>query len=262
VLFHPCDKDVARMGPPDSCSPRSAKAKDPSTSSGQAQGHPASSHVPQFDQLARVYRWMEYATFGPWLWRCRCAFLPELGECRQALVLGDGDGRFTARLLGANREIKVDAVDASAAMLRALARRAAANAARLRVECADVRAWQARGARYDAVVTHFFLDCLTAEEVQALAERMRDALDAGGRWVISEFAVPEGWFGHAVARGVVSMLYAAFGVLTGLRVRTLPDYAAGLRAWGFVLEKRRVWLGGLLASEVWRAEDRAQNDCA
>jgi SAM-dependent methyltransferase len=205
-----------------------------------------------FDGLAAVYRWMEYASFGPWLWRCRCAFLAEMVTCRRALVLGDGDGRFAARLLETNPGIEVDAVDASAAMLRALEGRAGAHGARLYTECADARAWRARGADYDLVATHFFLDCLTTEEVRALAATIRGVTSDGARWVISEFAVPQGWFGRLVARPMVATLYAAFGLMTGLRVRRLPDYGAALESVGFVLEKKRAWLGGLLVSEVWR----------
>jgi ubiquinone/menaquinone biosynthesis C-methylase UbiE len=205
-----------------------------------------------FDGLARIYRWMEYASFGPRLWRCRCAFLAEMSTCRRALVLGDGDGRFTARLLAVNSEIEIDAVDASAAMLRALDERARAHGARLHAQCIDARAWRARGAEYDLVVTHFFLDCLTTEEVQALAAKIRGTTNEGARWVVSEFAVPQGWFGRWIARPVVAMLYAAFGLMTGLRVRRLPDYGAAMESCGFVREKQRRWLGGLLVGAIWR----------
>jgi hypothetical protein len=70
--------------------------------------------------------------------------------------------------------------------------------------------------------------------------------------VISEFAVPTTRFGRWVARPLVAFLYRAFGLLTGLDIRQLPDYAAGLQAAGFVLEQRRTMLGGLLTAEAWR----------
>lgn len=41
-----------------------------------------------FDWIARPYRWMEYATFGRALERCRNRFLTELRDCRSALALG------------------------------------------------------------------------------------------------------------------------------------------------------------------------------
>ncbi len=210
---------------------------------------------PNLNRLARLYRWMELVSFGPWLSWCRCAFLGELGGCRRALVLGEGDGRFAARLLRSNSQVEIDAVDASAAMLRALVRRAGPHADRLAVHCGDVRLWKPARPPYDLIVTHFFLDFLTGEEVQALAARLHGAVTPSSMWLVSEFAVPEGWFGRLVARPVVRGLYWAFGWLTGLTVRNLPDHSAALRRSGFTLAKRRVWLRGLLVSELWLAPD-------
>lgn len=216
--------------------------------------------APDFNRLARLYRWMEWATFGPWLWWCRCAFLPEIRACRRAVVLGDGDGRFTARLLAANPTIEIDAVDASSAMLQSLARRAGAHSIRVRIHLADARQWQPtefrENQRIDLIVTHFFLDCLTTDEVQSLAEKLRGAVSPHALWVVSEFAVPAGWFGRWVARPLVAALYRVFGWLTRLTVRALPDYPATLRQAGFTLQKRRTWMGGLLASELWSISPR------
>jgi ubiquinone/menaquinone biosynthesis C-methylase UbiE len=212
------------------------------------------SAAPNFNRLAGIYGWMEVASFGPWLERCRFAFLSELGHRRNALVLGDGDGRFTTRLLGTNAEVRVDAVDASEAMLRALMRRAGANAARVRTHYADIRQWEPAGGSYDLVASHFFLDCLTTEEVEALARRVHRALTPEAIWVVSEFAVPEDWFGRIVARPIVWGLYRAFRWLTGLNVHVLPKYHEALRRSGFRLEERREWIWGLLVSEMWRPE--------
>ena len=197
---------------------------------------------------------MEMFSFGPWLQRCRCAWLDRLANCRRALVLGDGDGRFTARLLDKNPAVTLDAIDASPAMLRALIRRAGAHGGRVRAHRADVRELQPGKSVYDLVVTHFFLDCLTAAEVTALAKMVRSAITDGARWVVSDFAVPPNRFGRWIARPLVAALYFAFGWLTGLRIRTLPDYAAALGEAGFELERKRTWLGGLLRSEVWLAK--------
>lgn len=213
-----------------------------------------SERPPDFDRLATIYRWMEYASFGPWLWRCRCEFLCDLRGCRYAAVLGDGDGRFTARLLATNSVVQVDAVDTSEAMLRSLARRAGAEAGRIRLNRADARHWQPSVQVYDAVITHFFLDCLTTDEVRNLAKKTRGSVSGTAVWVVSEFAVPEGWFMRRLGGAVVSLLYRVFGLLTGLAPRTLPDYAAALRDAGFMLEQRRTRLGGLLVSELWRLQ--------
>ncbi|MGO9336178.1 MAG: class I SAM-dependent methyltransferase [Terracidiphilus sp.] len=212
---------------------------------------------PDFNRLARFYRWMEFFSFGPWLGLTRRTFLGDLVHCQHALVLGDGDGRFTGRLLQANPTIRVDAVDASGAMLQALLGRAASHADRVRVHVADVRAWQPTApiaaAPYDLIVTHFFLDCLTTEEIETLAEKLHSAVAPGALWIVSEFAIPPGWFGRFIALPLVSSLYFSFGWLTGLEVRSLPDHAAALLRSGFRRLDRRSRLGGLLIAERWSA---------
>jgi hypothetical protein len=206
---------------------------------------------PNFNRMVRAYKWMELATFGPWLWRCRCAFIDKLGASRRALILGDGDGRFTARLLTQNPGIEIDAVDASHAMLQALVHRAGASAHRIRTHWTDARVFEPSLPACDLIVTHFFLDCLTTDEVAALAARLRKSITPSVIWLISEFAVPKGWFGRLVACPAISALYFAFWLLTGLSVRQLPDYSGALINAGFTRIRKHEWLAGLLVSELW-----------
>jgi hypothetical protein len=210
---------------------------------------------PDFNRLARLYRWMEFFSFGPWLGLTRRTFLGDLAHRRRALVLGDGDGRFTGRLLRVNPAVRVDAVDSSAAMLQALLRRAGPHADRVRVHLSDARDWKPPAAiaapPYDLIVTHFFLDCLTTREIESLAARLRSAVSPGTLWIVSEFAVPPGWFGRFIALPLVKTLYFSFGLLTGLQIRALPDHSAALRQTGYSLLDRRNRLGGLLIAEKW-----------
>ena len=210
---------------------------------------------PNFNRIARLYCWMEFFSFGPWLALTRRAFLPGLIHTRHALVLGDGDGRFTARLLRENKSIRIDAVDASAAMLDALLRRAEPHAGRVQVHLADIRNWQPPAPvvapPYDLIATHFFLDCLTTREILTLAGKLRSSCTGSALWVVSEFAVPPSWAGRMIARPLLATLYLSFGLLTGLAVRTLPNHQAALQGAGFTLLERRSRLGGLLIAELW-----------
>jgi SAM-dependent methyltransferase len=195
---------------------------------------------------------MEYLSLGTMLERTRWWALDAgwLDGCRRALVLGDGDGRFTARLLERNPGVQVEAVDASAGMLRLLERRCARFGERLRVRCGDARAMKfADGA--DVVVTHFFLDCLEQDEVYGLVQRVCGGLAPGAIWVVSEFRVPSGWL-RWPAWLLVRGLYLSFRVLTGLRVTQLPHYEAALSEAGFARVVERSLLGGVLVSQVFR----------
>jgi Methyltransferase domain len=214
--------------------------------------------APDFDRLAHIYRWMEWFSFGPFLWRCRCAFLNVLKDRHAALVVGDGDGRFTAQLLRENSHITVDAVDASGAMLRELHRRARSNSSRLQIHLSDARAFLPAQRDYDLVVTHFFLDCLSTADVERLAVRLRGHASGDAVWVVSEFAVPAGWYGRVVARPVIRFLYWIFGWLTGLGIRDLPNHRLALTKAGWSFSQGRRWLGGMLVNELWRLNPRSE----
>ena len=206
-----------------------------------------------FDLIAKPYRWLEYLTFGPALTRCRNHFLPALADRRRALIVGDGDGRFTARLLASNPHLEAAAIDLSPAMLALLTRRVAAAHStahtRLRTHLADARTFVPSGP-YDLVVTHFFLDCLTQPELEALTLRLRPHLTPNALWLISDFRIPSGPM-RFPARTLIRSLYVGFQVLTNLRTTHLPDYAAALASASLSRTTQHLSLAGLLTTELW-----------
>ena len=209
-----------------------------------------------FDRLAKPYRWMEYLSFGKALERCRFRCLPDLGAAENALVLGDGDGRFAAHLLRAAPGCRLHAVDSSPAMLLALQERCGA-AHRVTTHCADLAQGLPAAIHtesFDAVATHFFLDCLTTAEVDVLAERVRPLLRTNACWAVSEFDIPRGAMGLPSAL-IVRALYLSFRALTGLRTQRLPDYRSAMERHGFVCSTRVTSLGGLLLSELWKLQE-------
>jgi SAM-dependent methyltransferase len=217
---------------------------------------------PSFDRIARPYRWLEYLAFGPALTRCRNHFLPALAGRRHALILGDGDGRFTAGLLAYNPHLHADAVDISPAMLALLTRRAHAAhptaQARLRCHVADACTFAPAGC-YDLVVTHFFLDCLTQPDLSNLAARLRPHLTPNALWLVSDFRIPTGplrW----PARALVRSLYLSFRILTGLLTTRLPDHAAALTSADLTRTTQQLSLGGVLTTELWASPTSAPHN--
>lgn len=142
-------------------------------------------------------------------------------------------------------------MDASSAMLKELIRHAGKKASRIHAECADIRDRVPAGEGYDLIVSHFFLDCLTSDEIHQLAEELRRISLPSALWIISEFAIPQSAYGRWLARPLVASLYRAFGALTGLGNRSLPDHRTALLNSGFTLKAKRHFLGGLLVSELW-----------
>jgi ubiquinone/menaquinone biosynthesis C-methylase UbiE len=214
------------------------------------------SNEPDFDRVARLYRWAEYLSLGPLLQRTRVHFLPQLSECRSAFILGDGDGRFLARLLRQNPSLYALAVDTSQTMLRLLQKRCSSAGARLNVQQASaLTVFPPHNA--DLIVTHFFLDCLTQTEVQELAERIAAHTQPDALWLLSDFRVPQSSVVRPLAWLYIRALYLAFCLLTGLRVQRLPDPQSALAHAGFIRIARHECLFGMIYTELWR---RPQND--
>jgi ubiquinone/menaquinone biosynthesis C-methylase UbiE len=204
-----------------------------------------------FDPVARMYRWLEYLSFGPWLARCRSAQLAHLTGARHALLLGDGDGRFLAHLLAVNSGLHADVVDSSRSMLTILKRRVRRSGGeKVRLHHADGLEWEPTS-HYDLIVSHFFLDCFFPHQLEQLFDRVLPHAQPGAQWVVSEFAVPRNPLAALLARGTIASLYRIFGLLTGLPVRALPDYTASMLRRGLVLSHERRFLAGLLRSELW-----------
>jgi ubiquinone/menaquinone biosynthesis C-methylase UbiE len=209
---------------------------------------------PNFDRVASIYRWAEYISLGPLLQRTRTRLLNQLNNPHHALVLGDGDGRFLEQFLIRYPHCHATAVDTSAAMLNKLQRRCAHFTTRLttvNLSALDIDT----PPNTDLVVTHFLLDCFTQPEVDALTKRLTSQLAPGALWLISDFAIPANSLLRPIASLYIASLYVAFRLLTGLRVRHLPDPQSALARAGMRRIARSTLLFGLLYTELWQRVD-------
>ena len=217
-----------------------------------------SSTEPNFNLIAKPYRWLEYLTFGKALENCRNHYLPQLQLCNRAVVLGDGDGRFLAQLLKRNPYLEADAVDTSTTMLQLLRQRCEAVApnsnSRLRTHHTNALTFPLDNSAnsYDLIVTHFFLDCLTQAELNSLITRVKPTLAPKALWLISDFRIPSGPM-RLPAKFMIRSLYLAFRILTALRTTRLPDHATPLTQAGLTRISRQHHLAGILTTELWQA---------
>jgi ubiquinone/menaquinone biosynthesis C-methylase UbiE len=216
---------------------------------------------PNFDRIAAIYQLGEYLSLGPLLQRTRLRLLDQLNHPRHALVLGDGDGRFLEQLLLRYPQCTALAVDTSAVMLDKLRHRclrsvplASTRLTTLQRSALELDRPPDPLQKPDLVVTHFFLDCFSQPDVDTLVARVASQLAPGALWLVSDFALPTSALLRPFARLYIASLYAAFRLLTGLRVRHLPDPQPALSRNGMRRITRSTLLGGLLYTELWQRE--------
>lgn len=206
-----------------------------------------------FDRLARIYRALEFIAFGRDLERARFSFLAELRDCREILVLGEGDGRCVARLVTIAPRAKIHCIDGSPAMLASAAQRLPPEARpRVTFTCANALQLDLPPDRYDAVVTFFFLDCFTSEQTAEIVRRIRPSLRASSVWLFADFVLPRRGWPRLRARIWLYVLYTFFRWETGLGTRALPNSEEQLAAIGLRRETNREFQHGLIRTAVYR----------
>lgn len=205
--------------------------------------------VVNFDRVAKPYRWLETIVFGGQLQAVRCVFVRQIPERKIALLVGEGDGRFLEELRRAQPDLQIDCLDASAKML-ALARSRVGDE-KVQFLQTDVRAVTLPKARYDLVVTHFFLDCFDAIELSEVVQKLAAAATEEAIWLIADFHEPARGWRRCWGRLLIATMYLFFRFAAGLKVRCLVDYAPLLRAEGFALTNEIVAPNEMISSQKW-----------
>jgi len=208
-----------------------------------------------FDTLAPYYRGMELVAAGGMLQRCRTSFLGDVKNCRRALLLGEGPGRFLVELLRNHRRIEITCVERSPAMIEQAMRQIKRNgldAARVDFQQCDALRWEAPRDEYDLVATHFFLDCFRREELERLVAEIGRATTPEAQWLLTDFRVPADGWQRWRARMALALMYSFFRMVTGLSATRLARTDDLMEAVDFRLEKQRVENFGLVHAELWR----------
>lgn len=208
-----------------------------------------------FDRLAPHYRWMERLLAGEKLQSCRTTFLQEVTAAQNVLILGEGNGRF---LMECRRQLpaaQITCVDASERML-AIARnrsiQAGLSTAQVKFICADALTWNPPAATADLVVTHFFLDCFRADQLELLIAKLAGAARPAATWLLSDFHTPPAGLARLRARLILKAMYVFFQIFTTLPASQLTPPETYLRRQGFKLIRRQQSEWGLLHSDRWQ----------
>ncbi len=213
-----------------------------------------------FDTLAPWYRAMELVLAGNLLQSCRRAFLREAAQCRSALLLGEGPGRYLVELIRANPEMEVTCIDTSPRMLeiaRAQVARARLPVDRLQLHCTDIRSCKVPVGAPELIATHFFLDCFPSAELSEVIARVASLAPTAATWVISDFRVPERGWQRVRSRLILKVAYWFFAWTTRLPAKSLSSPEEELQRHGFRLEKRQLFNHGLLHADWWRRTEIA-----
>jgi ubiquinone/menaquinone biosynthesis C-methylase UbiE len=208
-----------------------------------------------FDALAPHYRWMERLLAGEKLQRCRTAFIERIANNQEILILGQGAGRFVAKLAAINRTARITCLDSSSGMLRMTEkalRRENNFSNRIELLHCNILTWIPPEARFDGIISHFFLDCFTPSQLEEIVRRVAISARPRALWLLSDFNQPEFGLSKWRARVILWVMYRFFRLLTRLPASDLVSPDAFLQKNGFQLCERRFADWNFLHTDLWQ----------
>ncbi len=208
-----------------------------------------------FDPLAPHYRWIEWVSAGNKLQRCRTEFLGRIPDAKNILIAGEGNGRFLVECRRRFPLAQITVVDASARML-ALARQRLESSGfdlrGIRFIHANALDWKPEPASSDLIVTHFFLDCFPAPQLEQVVSNLSLGAAPGATWLLADFQTPPRGLAKYRALAIIASLYAFFRLATKLSANRLVEPDGFLKGENFALRERKTSDWGLLRSDWWR----------
>jgi len=210
-----------------------------------------------FDVLAPHYRWMELVSAGEKLQRCRTAFLSRVPKANNILILGEGNGRFLVECRRRFPRAAITVVDASARMLELARKRLARQGItsdQINFIRADALAWEPPTGAFDLIVTHFFLDCFRADQLELLIPKLSRAAAPKANWLLADFRAAAAGWRRGRSRVILWLMYRFFIAATQLPARNLTAPDDLLERNGFHRRAREIYDWELLHSDWWQSD--------
>jgi ubiquinone/menaquinone biosynthesis C-methylase UbiE len=208
-----------------------------------------------FDVLAPHYRWMEFVSAGEKLQNCRTAHLSKLPDATNILIFGEGNGRFLVECCRHFPRASITVVDASARMIKLARQRLSRRGAKgqgVNFICADALTWTPPAAKFDLIVTHFFLDCFRADQLEVLISKLARAAVPNAHWLLADFQAASSGWRRQRSQVILWLMYRFFIAATRLPARTLTAPDQLLERHGFRLRTREIYDWELLHSDCWQ----------
>ena len=169
----------------------------------------------------------------------------------KALIIGGGDGKFLLEAMKQGLSEQYCYIDLSDAMNK-LARNKIEKQLPLSLNSVvficgsyqDIPEHQ----KFDLVITPYFLDCFSEDELSLVMAKLYAQLTMAGTWFFTDFNIPKDMTRSFIFKNIVRLLYRILNLFCDLGVNSLPDFKKEFCKYSFTLLHEKYFLITILKS--------------
>jgi tRNA (cmo5U34)-methyltransferase len=198
-----------------------------------------------FDGIAPWYDFLVKIVFGRSMRRAQELYLDLLPAEGRVLILGGGSGWIAESLLRLHPEQRVTFVEASMKMLEMAEEK-------LREKSHQITFIHGTHENipegvYEGIITNFFLDLFSTDDLSALIHRLRKHFKAGGYWIITDFVEEKWWH-----RPFLRTMYTFFKVTSNIGATQLPRWQGTMKKNGVREINSASFYGGFICTKLYQ----------
>ncbi|MEQ9169021.1 MAG: methyltransferase domain-containing protein [Fulvivirga sp.] len=205
-----------------------------------------------FNLIAPVYDKLGSFIFGNSLIDSQRAMLHHLKADNHVLILGGGSGDILKELDKLEMRLSISYVELSSKMVEL----AKTNQPFKNLEVAFINqnAQSIDLPKADIVITNYFLDVFTLENLSIIMEKIDQALNDSGTWLCTDFRKTNSFFKNAL----IKLMYLFFKIFSQLEGTKLEDFEGQFESLGFKKLDTKFYLGKMIESCAYQKSKLAK----
>ena len=197
--------------------------------------------------MAFIYDSLAGMVFGKSIQKAQSVWLDSIPDNGKVLILGGGTGFILEELDRLELPLKVTYIEPSSAMMSRARKRLPFKL--IEVDFIQDTHRAAFGMdRFDVVMTNFFLDVFTQDELGKVVQQISSLVDKDGVWLLTDFVKTGIWWQNAL----IKLMYLFFKVTAGLEGNRLLNFEAYLSEEGYRVVKQKYFYYGMIRSDVYK----------
>ncbi|HEY5692650.1 MAG TPA: class I SAM-dependent methyltransferase [Cyclobacteriaceae bacterium] len=197
----------------------------------------------RFNWIASYYDKLVNLIFGKSILEAQHCHLELIPAHANILVLGGGSGKWVSEIIKTNKTCHILFVDASSKMM---------DQAKYNLEGVEQVSFihgtqnDLPNLHFDVIITHFFFDMFTTQQLHMLIEQLDRQLNSPSLWIVSDFEKSKYW--HSL---MLKMMFLFFKLSNTIENNDLPDWNDIMKSQHFKVSKTMSLYGDFIQSRLY-----------